>query len=331
MFILTAVISLIFTPLSLTSQETLYSFFYTARFAVYLLAALVIFLNFTPGLKLQIGKILVYSGLGIAILGLLQFFFLPDLRFLESQGWDPHYFRTTSTFLDPNFAGVFFALTLILLTIRPILKMKSSIRILILALVFITLATTYSRSAYLMFLVSGLLLAYLQKSAKTAQIVVFLTAALLVNFYAYTQLISKPRNIDRTVSATSRLNTWQEGFEIFTKYPILGVGFNTYPYALQKLKLATPESEKNRGSSSNDSSLLLVLATTGVVGFIFYLWFIIELFKIGFKMPKPWAKALTVGIGGLLVASIFNNVLFYPPVLAWIILTLSQTDLDSTQ
>src|SRR3989338_6680935 len=39
-------------------------------------------------------------------LGLGQYIFLPDTRFLLSYGWDEHYWRLIGTVLDPNYMGV---------------------------------------------------------------------------------------------------------------------------------------------------------------------------------------------------------------------------------
>src|SRR3989338_8239316 len=141
-FIAIATLSLILTPLHLNIQEYLTSFLYIFRFAVYILLGWLIFSRAFPAIKNNTPQILIFSGLGLAILGLMQFIILPDLGFLTKDGWDPHYFRTVSTFLDPNFAGAFFVLTLIL-------PRQSSVLSLI---VYLALMTTFSRSSYLMFL-----------------------------------------------------------------------------------------------------------------------------------------------------------------------------------
>lgn len=52
----------------------------------------------------------LFSGFMIVVFGLLQYFFLPDTRFLFFLGWDDHYYRLISTFLDPSFTGLLFCL-----------------------------------------------------------------------------------------------------------------------------------------------------------------------------------------------------------------------------
>ena len=321
-FIFIAILSLILTPLHLRPEEILISFFYTVRFAFYSLLCWIILSGAFPALKADnIQKILIFSGLTLAVSGLIQFFFLPDLRFLTGLGWDPHYFRTVSTFLDPNFAGAYFVLTLMLfinskshLGGKTILTRR--VFYIFFVILYVALLTTFSRSSYLMFLVSGTILAFLKKSTKLFLITVILFSTLLVGFQIYVQLVASPRNINREQSASFRFNTWEQGVILFQKFPILGVGFNTYRYAIKQFNLGDEQFLKSHGASSNDSSLLFVASTTGIVGLISYLIFLISLFK--YSYPKN--LVLGSAIGGLLIHSIFSNSLFYPPILSWIML-----------
>ncbi len=312
-FVSICIISLIFTPLKLGLTEYLNSFFYTIRFFFYILFAFVIYSKAFPILQKNLNKTLIYSGIGLSVLGLQQFIFLPDLMFLTKWGWDPHYLRTVSTFLDPNFAGAYFVLTLLLtFYLRDKVITKPKILYLFLTLTFFALLTTFSRSSYLMFLTSGLSLAIFKKSKKITALVLLSFAILLLGFNIYTQLVSKPRQIDREKSASFRLNTWQQGAHIFQISPLLGVGFNAYKYALGEYELGDTDFLKTHGATSNDSSLLFVAATTGVVGFSCYLYFIFTLFK----SSSPILKS---AILGLLIHSIFANSLFFPPILFWLL------------
>lgn len=315
LFTTVALISLIFTPLKLNASEYLVSFFYIIRFFFYILLGWFITSGALPQLKRNAHKILLYSGVILAVLGLLQFVVFPNLEFLERYGWDPHYFRTVSTFLDPNFVGAFFVLTLIYLWDKQRL---------LFFIVYLALVTTFSRGAYLMFFISSLSLLLIKKSKTILFGVTILFILLLLSFYFYTLLISQPRNIDRTQSAQYRLSTWQQGWQLFQLHPVLGVGFNTYQYALRNYNLADEKFIASHGSSGNDSSLLFVLATTGILGFISYLFFIFSLFKMSHKRNL----ILIVGLIGLLGHSIFANSLFYPPILLMLILLASSDTKD---
>lgn len=329
-FILVATISLIFTPLHLRLGEYFVSFSYTVRLFLYFLFSWIIYSGGFLNLKKSIDKILLISGVGLAILGLLQFLIFPNLEFLANSGWDPHYFRTVSTFLDPNFAGAYFVLTLLLLsslrgkmyqTVRPDktishIRLSQPLRGFAMTLVYIALLTTFSRSSYLMFLTSGLVYGILKKSKFIAISSIVLFLGLLLGLQVYLQLVANPRGIDRTQSASYRLDTWQEGLSLFQKSPILGVGFNSYKYAIREYHLADFQFLQSRGSSSNDSSFLYILSTTGIVGFITYLLFLISLVKSKIKSDL----ILIAAIVGLIPHCLFANSLFYPFIFIWILL-----------
>lgn len=315
-FILVTVISLIFTPLHLQFTEIGISLFYIIRFSLYILFAWLIYSGIFSNLTKQISNTLMYSGIGLAILGLLQFIFLPDLSFLTKLGWDPHYFRTVSTFLDPNFAGAYFVLTLaLLMSLRGSLAGWRSILFLI--LVYSALLTTFSRSSYLMFLTAGLSLSFLEKSKILFFKTIFLFLILLLGFQIYTQAVAKPRNIERGKSASSRLNTWQQGWQLFSIHPFLGTGFNAYRFGIREYNLGDEKFLQSHGSSSNDSSLLFVAATTGVIGLISYLYFLYCLISTNYLNNQ---KYLLPAVFGLLFHSIFANSLFFSPILLWLLL-----------
>lgn len=328
-FALIGLISLIFTPLHLTSYEYLTSFFYTVRFSLYFLFGWLLFSGAFPPLRKNINQVILFSGTGLSILGLLQFIFLPDLKFLTELGWDPHYFRTVSTFLDPNFTGGYFVLTLLfishLLTRSGYVPgrnmMTRGVFYTLFAIVYLALLTTFSRSSYLMFLVSSLSLSFLNRSKKLAVLSILLFLTLMLGFQIYSQLVAKPRGIDREQSASLRLSTWQQGLAIFQKSPIIGVGYNSYRYAIREYNLADEQFYKSHGASANDSSLLFVLATTGILGFTVYILFLVSLLRyaIGNNL------CLVAAVLGLLAHSFFANSLFYPFILIWLVLKAADT------
>lgn len=314
-FSVIALLTLLLTPLDLNYLEYLNSFFYNVRFLSLILLGWLIFSGAFVNFNKEITKILIFSGVILAILGLLQYIFLPDLSFLQKEKWDPHFGRTVSTFLDPNFIGAFFVLTMLSIS----KKSAGNLTILIFTLAYLGLLTTFSRSSYAMFFTSFTTLAILLKSYKLLILTVILTAVLILGFMSYTQTTTKQRNIDRGQSAVARLNTWQQGLQIFLDNPLKGVGFNSYRYALREYKLSDREFLNMRGSTSNDSSLLHVAATTGIIGLTSYLAFLLLFIKQGRKNLVLWAS-----ICGLIIHSFFANSLFYPPILLWLILTSVQ-------
>lgn len=317
LFIIVALFSLTLTPLYLSPVEFFTSLSYTFRFSLFVLLGWIIYSNFFPSLQKNIPSIFIFSGIALAILGLLQFIFLPDLRFLTNLGWDPHYFRTASTFFDPNFLGAYLALTLLGLVANH-KKIPLKYTIFPMILVYIALLTTFSRGSYLAFLIGFLMLSVLNKSIKWAILTLLLFSMLMASFFTYQRLVALPRNIDRAQSAEFRFSAWQQGWQIFSSNPILGVGFNAYKFALKEYKIANEQFLKQHGASTNDSSLLYVAATTGLIGLSSFLFFLFSLAWI-----NKHNFVLLAGLSGLIIQSFFANTLFYPPLLLWIVLMAS--------
>lgn len=316
-FISLATASLIFTPIHLKFNEYVVSFLYTIRFLTYIIFAWLTTQGAFGNFNQSLIKTLSLSGISFALLGLLQFIFFPNLEFLSSLGWDPHYLRTVSTFFDPNFAGAFLVLTLLLLVSLRDRNLRVTWQAwCFFILVYIALLTTFSRSSYAMFLASGLVLSVLKKSIKLILVTLILFAILLSGFIIYTQIIAVPRNINRAASASFRFNTWQQGLTLFQKAPILGIGFNTYRYGIKEYHLGDAEFIASHGSSSNDSSLLFVASTTGILGLAAYLYFLWTLLK-SFREKN---FILTAGLAGLMIHSLFANSLFFSPILLWIMI-----------
>lgn len=312
-FALIALISLIFSPLKLSLNDFLYSLIYTVRFTAYILFGWLMLTGKLLLLRKNIPGVLYLSGIILAVSGLLQFVFLPDGRFLAMSGWDPHYFRTFSTLLDPNFLGGFFVLTLLLI----FQHLKTSKKwFFFFALVYLVLITTFSRSSYLMFLVSFLTLAAVRRSVKIAVSAVFLFSICLLVFQVYIRAVNQIIVLDRIQTASLRLATWQQGLEIFWRNPVLGAGFGSYQMAIKTYNLGTKEFLESHGSTTNDSSLLYVAATTGIVGLFMYALFLISLVKV----QQSKKQILVPAILGLMVHSVFVNSLFYPFILIWTVL-----------
>lgn len=318
-FCLIALLSLILTPLKLTLPQYFSSSLYIVRFFSIIFLGWLLLSGAFPSVRKNINEILLLSGVALAVLGLLQFILLPDLGTMSAFGWDPHYFRTVSTFLDPNFAGAFFVLTLLLLAslkIQPHWQNK-----LFFIFVYLALLTTFSRSSYLAFFTSFLILSFLKRSLKLAILTVILSTTLLLGFSQNIQMIAQPRGIDRSQSAISRLETWEQGITLFKNHPVLGIGFNAYRYALKEYQLGDEEFLSTHGASTNDSSLLFVAATTGAMGLTGFLFFLSSMLFISKNN-----YVLTAGLCGLIIQSFFVNALFYPPLLFWLLLKSVRED-----
>lgn len=133
------------------------SLLYSARFLAYLLFMIL--------LKAEYGErkteqLLTWSGLGILLLGFVQYLFLPDLTKLYYLGFDDHFYRLTSTILDPAFTGMIFTLNLLFYLGR---KKINKQRIVLIVLFLLGLALTYSRASYLSFSLAAAFLVWKNK------------------------------------------------------------------------------------------------------------------------------------------------------------------------
>ncbi|MFZ2202248.1 MAG: hypothetical protein WAV56_02515, partial [Microgenomates group bacterium] len=107
----------LFKPLALFSLTALLSLVVNAGSVS--LAGLAYFLRFVSyasfyfafrikGVK-KYTRYLVLAAAILLIIGSLQYFLLPDVRFLAYLGFDDHYYRLIGSFLDPNFTGLVLA------------------------------------------------------------------------------------------------------------------------------------------------------------------------------------------------------------------------------
>lgn len=318
-FMIIALASLLLTPLTLNFTERLVSFGYIFRLGSYILLGLVLYKGAFKEISIQMNNIFIISGTFLSLLGLLQLFFVPSISFLSAEGWDPHYLRTVSTFLDPNFLGVFLVLSL--LSLISVIKKPLQQKTLLLCffVIYLALITTFSRTALLTLTTSLIIFSLLKKSTQLLVLTLILCLGMVASYQIYNKIVAAPHHIDRQQSAQYRVSSWQVGLKMWQQSPILGVGFNSYRYALREYKLMPLGIIEGHGGTTNDSSLIFVLATTGVLGLFFYLTFLISLIFTAFKSRRFTLRAVYLsGLCGLFVGSFFTNLLFYPWMLLWI-------------
>jgi len=269
---------------------------------------------------------LIAAGTIFSIFGYIQFFFYPNLRNLQYEGWDIHLYRLFSTLFDPNFAGVFLVLAFLLLVsnIVAILgsKIKNSFNLAFICLCLIivlgSIYLTYSRSALLALLAGIVVFFVLTKKTK---LLFPLVIVLFVLLFVFSNFKIEGLNPFRINSSMARIGPAQETLSIFAENPILGVGFNAFRYAQIRYGYrhgtVIYESTADAGS---DNSYLFILATTGILGFAAYLKFSLEVIKeLKDKlMMKQVSSAGIPSYAAVMVSALFINALFYPVIIAWI-------------
>ncbi|MFZ5845235.1 MAG: O-antigen ligase family protein [Patescibacteria group bacterium] len=248
-------------------------------------------------------------GTGFAILGLFQLWLYPDLRNLYYLGWDPHDRRLFSTLLDPNFMGIILVLTLFLgFWLREVVPQGLNL---------IALILTYSRSSYLAFFIGLIIWLSFTKRWKVALVSIFLFSALIILLPQG----KEGQNLLRWTSSAARLENWQRGVELVKQEPLLGHGFNTLRFIQDKL--GGSQEFPSRAGGGIDSSLLFILATTGLLGLGTYSWLIGGMISLGRRLLKRNQTKLLgltylISLVAILIHSLFVNSLFYPWVVIWL-------------
>ena len=348
-FLLIGFVSLIINSKYLSAQDFLISFAYLLRYASY--ASIIFAMQFlSTEFRSSVSKKLIIAGYIFVTLGFIQYFFYPNLRNLYYLGWDEHLYRFFSTFLDPNFAGTFLVLILILLSetiigvrneiLKPFKgslgwRVQNDKRIFVAFIMWtvtlVAIFLTYSRSALVMLLVvtSTFLIIH-----KFYRVVLVALSVFIISFFIFPNPNIQGLNPLRPASLEARIESAQDAVKIISKNPILGVGFNAYRYARMRYGLGGEEDVlESHSGAGTDNGFLFVLATTGIVGIIVFLDFWVNVFRIIIPKLKSefYARVVLVSIISLSVNTIFINSLFYPPIMAWIFILVGLTTLETRE
>ncbi len=318
-FPIIGLISLGLNSFWLQQTEFLASFLYLFRWISYLSIFFAV-IQTDENFRKNLLWFLISDGLVIILFGYLQYFFYPSLMNLYYEGWDNHVYRMFSSFLDPNFVGAFFVLYFVLISGLLFSNLKNNrlvfFYIILLVITFVAIFLTYSRSALLMLVVSGVLFFILKKKKKI--IFLLLGSLVLLIMLASPFFYIENLNLFRSYSSLSRVNYTEKGLIIFKDHPILGIGFDSYRYAQYKYHFEKPINQNPvHNAAGTDNSFILILATTGIVGFIAYcnLWF--HLFKKALLSKSKFFTIFIASAVGILINSFFNNSLFYPEIMVW--------------
>ena len=306
-FGLIGLISLVLYSPTLGLTTSLFSSFFSLRLFLYVTAACVVYNMLekdllSPSLLI---KLFIFSTIFVTFLGFIQLLVLPDFTVLDaSLGWDPHMYRLSSAFLDPNFTGAYISIGISL--------------VLFYGNKYLTRRQYFW---YLLFLVIGLIATFSRSSWAMAAIITFvygikynwraIIIGIVVLFLAY---FSVPRIQTRITGATDpadsaqfRFISWKNTVEVIKDNMPFGVGFNSYRFVQKDYGFISPGTLGDHASSGSDSSLLLVLVTSGILGLV--------AFMIGLIYPLSNNLYWVVLFPGLMVNALFINALFYPQLM----------------
>lgn len=274
------------------------SVLYLVRLISYSLVAVYVYNYFNK--QFTVYSSLVTIAVASAVFGWAQYLIWPDLTTLKYLGWDDHLFRMIGTFLDPTYLGLIIVLGIIIAVFNNYKKT--------LYFLLISLAFTYSRSSYL---VASLFLIF---KKKYLGLLIFGITILLLP-----KMIGEGTTLSRSSSINLKILNYQETLTIIKKSPVFGVGFDNI-CAARQLFLKDINSESHSCSGS-DSSILFLLATSGIVGLILF---------INFLLHIPRSPLLITSFVAVLIHSLFANSLFYPHIMFWLFCLVGlQTEVDS--
>lgn len=250
----------------------------------------------------SISIILILSGFAVSVLGLIQYLYIKDLRFLRYFSWDDHYYRLIGPFIDPAFTGIIICLGLLL----TILKLKKNL--VYYTIIFTNISAiflTYSRSTYLA-LFSGLLLVGIEKKAirKISPIVI----VILIIIKLLPSQFGESTKLTRISTIFYRIDNYKSAVKIIKNNPVLGVGFNNVHLIKEEEGYFLKDKYLTNSRSGFDNSILSLWIMSGIAGVISLLVFGLKLIKNNF---------LAIFFIPILIHSLFSNTIFYPWAMIW--------------
>lgn len=299
-FLVFAGVSWVFSIIYFRDSQVIYGLLYLIRLFVYFYFFVFVY-YFAKGKdnKKLINVSLLSISIASAVFGWIQLLKFPDIKPFFVYGWDEHLYRLVGTFLDPTFLALIIVFGILISFFQK--KWFWSV-FLIVSLIF-----TYSRASYLALFASVFYLAILNKQIRRYLLLIplFLIIVLLIP-------TTKNHSISffRSFSAIAKIGNYQRTVHVYKLSPVFGIGYNNLCFV--KNKYFEIESYSSHACSGSDSSLLFVLATTGVVGLVLFIELLINIWKESNVMFRSILVAV-------LIHSIFSNSLFYPWVLGYLI------------
>lgn len=316
LFFVTLLASFIVNAAGHSIQELISGISYTVRLALY---AGLYFVIINTKREIFWIRSLYMTGVAFGVLGILQYILYPNLRNLSYLGWDPHYFRLFSTFLDPNFSGIFLVLTF-LLGLTFFIQKKIRLEYIILQSIVLTALTlTLSRGSYIAFVAGLVLYAYWEKIR-----ILLVGIAVCIAVFIFIPLPNKDVTpIFRKDSTVARMENWSYSMNLIGKAPIFGYGFNFLRSIQEPDSVQAGSSGGSHASAGVDNSFLFVLSTAGITGGIAWIYLLTSMWSMGKRrMRTEKGRALgtvyCLSLASVLIHSMFVNSFFYPWVFIWL-------------
>lgn len=268
-----------------------------------------------------------------AAFGIVQAAMLPDFARIvypdAPDMWDYQKHRLVSTLLDPNYAGAFIAMGL--LVELALMAMGERVALWKPSLLALAMVLTLSRGTLLAFAVGFAVILVVR--GLTRRIVYLFGAAAAVLLLELPRLLAWARTFHKLgvtdASAQARLVSWLRGWTVFRDHPIIGIGFNAWGPVQARYGW-----EQIAGAQFGiEGGMLFVAVLTGVVGlavFVAMLGYTIARSRAVWRDASlPAAdRGIALGTAAVLVTicvhSLFTNTLFLPAIMApmWVLCAL---------
>lgn len=268
--------------------------------------------------------------------------------FFELWTWNGRTPEYPSPFMFHIHYSLFLATTSIILLNRLLSKSYSLQTKLPMLIFFLTsvgnLFISTGRTGQLSFLIAMGIAVIIHYRLNIKSFFIFISLAFVLFFGAYKTIplfekrvnmaisdIQKFRNGDYRSSWGLRAAFWVVTYDILKEHPLLGAGLGDYQhaaqYVLEKYDHSFRESTKQWCASTHfHNQYLMILAQTGLIGFVLMLWLLITLFRL--KIEDKELKELSI-----LMLTIFTFssvaeplwILQFPIILFVLISTISIT------
>ena len=255
----------------------------------------------------------IILAIGATILPMIYMFrvFYTQHNSVASWHYD-HDLRISGTFsmLGSNEIAAFYsAFTLILITLFYFIK-TPKVRVLIgfvIVLNMYSLIYTYSRGAYLGFLIALLAIVWHTRKKLVFLLipVVIIFGGVMLNFLPvsvqerFESISAAEDESSRDASAQSRFVFWGYAYQQFLENPVVGKGYLTFI-------------EFNPFHMDTHNYYMKLLAEHGIIGFIIFLVILWRASKVGRNLydesDDPLYKALGIGLFGVVVSFAFSNI-----------------------
>jgi O-antigen ligase len=239
----------------------------------------------------------------------------PDSR--DWVDWDVQGHRLVSTLLDPNFAGAFVMMPL-LVQVALISTGEHVARWKPLLLVAALLATASRGSILATIIGLGVIVLVRGRSKKLMSLFGVLAIGLAIalpKLIQYASSFNKLRIDDP--SAMARLVSWARALTVFADHPIIGIGFNTWSAVQTQYGW-----EQVAGSVFGlDGGLLFIAVLTGILGLTLYVAMFIFACRRSYRIWRnaqhsAFERGMAIGIAAstiaLVIHSLFVNSLLLP-------------------